>query len=41
MDITTENTCLDPHKKDLLWDFPGGPVVKTPRFNFRGRGFYP
>ena len=22
-------------------DFPDGPVVKTPRFHFRGRGFDP
>ena len=22
-------------------DFPGGPVVKTPCFQFRGRGFDP
>ena len=28
----------------LLWypqDFPGGPVVETPRFHFRGHGFNP
>ena len=23
------------------WDFPGGPVVKTPSFHCRGRGFNP
>ena len=22
-------------------DFPGGPVVKTPRFRCRGHGFHP
>ena len=24
-----------------LWDFPGGPVVKTPCFHCRGHGFNP
>ena len=24
-----------------LWDFPGGPVVKTPCFHCRGHGFHP
>ena len=23
------------------WDFPGGPAVKTPRFQCRGPGFDP
>ena len=23
------------------WDFPGGPVVKTPSFHCKGRGFDP
>ena len=23
------------------WDFPGGPVVKTPHFHGRGHGFDP
>ena len=23
----------------MAWDFPGGPVVKTPRFHCRGHGF--
>ena len=23
------------------WDFPGGPVVKTPRFQYRGMGSTP
>ena len=24
-----------------IWDFPGGPVVKTPSFHCRGLGFDP
>ena len=24
-----------------MWDFPGGPVVKTPHFHFRGHEFDP
>ena len=28
-------------KKNLLKEFPGGPVVKTPCFQCRGRGFDP
>ena len=28
-------------KINYLWDFPGGPVVKTPRFHCRGCGFDP
>ena len=24
-----------------LWDFPGGPMVRTPRFHSQGRGFNP
>ena len=27
--------------KKKLWDFPGGPVVKTPRFHCRGHRFDP
>ena len=28
-------------KIDKSWDFPGDPVVKTPRFHCRGHGFDP
>ena len=28
-----------PWKKQKCWDFPGGPLVKTPRFQCRGHGF--
>ena len=27
------------HQKKKIRDFPGSPVVKTPRFHCRGRGF--
>ena len=30
-----------PALDEFSWDFPGGPVVKTPRFHCRGRGFDP
>ena len=28
-------------KKKNVWDVPGGPVVKTLSFQFRGHGFDP
>ena len=28
-------------KKNLSWDFPGGPVTETPRSQCRGLGFDP
>ena len=28
-------------EKQSLWDFPGGPVVKTPSFQCRGHRFDP
>ena len=28
-------------KKHCIWEFPGGPVVRTPRFHFRGMGSIP
>ena len=28
-------------KRSGLWDFPGGPVVKTPCFHCRGHRFDP
>ena len=28
-------------KDEEVWEFPGGPVVKTPCFHCRGRGFIP
>ena len=28
-------------KVKSIWDFPGGPVVRTPRFHCRGQGFDP
>ena len=27
-------------KTHISWNFPGGPVVKTPCFHCRGLGFY-
>ena len=30
------NMCYKPLWKSLARDFPGEPVVKTPRFNFKG-----
>ena len=27
--------------KDCAWEFPGGPVVRTPCFHCRGHGFDP
>ena len=38
--------CISYHKTNLLrkarpWDFPGGPVVKSPRFLCRGPGLDP
>ena len=27
--------------KDIPWEFPGGPVVKTPHLQWRGQKFYP
>ena len=29
------------HKAEATWDFPGGPMVKTPCFHCRGRGSIP
>ena len=29
------------HQKKKYVDFPGGPVVRTPRFHCRGHGFDP
>ena len=31
----------DSAQKSFNWDFPGGLVVRTPRFHCRGRGFDP
>ena len=32
---------LDEHNIVTERDFPGGPLVKTPRFYWRGQGFIP
>ena len=32
---------ISPNKSERVWDFPGGPVVKTLRFQCRGPGFEP
>ena len=34
-------TTLERILRLLLWQFPGGPVVKTPCFHSRGHGFHP
>ena len=31
----------DDNKNKHIWDFPGSPVVKTPRFHCRGHGLAP
>lgn len=33
-------TCND-DDEDAKWGFPGGPVVRTPRFHCGGHGFHP
>ena len=35
------NVCIKKEKIKNVWDFRGGPVVKTPRFQCRGCGFNP
>ena len=39
--VKVENHCSIHPKKNFPWDFPGGPVVKTPCFQCRGRAFDP
>ena len=34
-------TKVEPEKRKKQEDFPGGPVLKTPCFHCRGRGFDP
>ena len=34
-------TLLDKPSSELLGDFPGGPVAKTPHSQYRGPGFDP
>ena len=41
-DLDTKRQCqTTAWCKRISRDFPGGPVVKTPRFQCRGRGFDP
>ena len=39
--IYTTCICGSQSLKTTYWDFPGGPVVKTPSFHCRGLGFDP
>ena len=40
--LRTGNTTMMIGIKNLgQWYFPGGPVVKTPHFQFRGHRFHP
>ena len=32
---------LSKYKIKITWDFPGGPVAKSPHFQCRGPGFNP
>ena len=34
-------TCFCIFKMEALWELPGGPVVRTRRFHFRGPGSVP
>ena len=37
----SSNQIINHEKKNVIWDFPGGPVAKTPHFQCKRPGFNP